>query len=145
MPEMRRIKTVHFCWRRLIRRSMHELLRNMPVKKERQKIRRVTPRKICEACLKLWGKPAQTLMIIEECAELIKALTKYNRRFNKTGYSQVCEEIADVEIMLDQARIMFDTNLIDNYKEEKITRLNNLVTFAKKEYEELKETKQIGT
>ena len=50
----------------------------------------------------------QIIIAIEECSELIKALTKHLR-----GYSAadcIAEEMADVYIMLEQLKIIFDNN-----------------------------------
>ncbi len=69
-----------------------------------------------------WGSTAQMIMVIEETAELQKEVTKYLRgRENK---AEILEEIADVEIMLEQLKFMFDIkqSLIDEQKERKINR-----------------------
>lgn len=63
-----------------------------------------------------YGMFAQIGQTTEECAELIKALNKYKRVFNvgqTTNVSEaeavdnVCEEIADVSIMLEQMIYLF--------------------------------------
>ena len=56
-----------------------------------------------------WGYTAQFHMAIEECSELIQAICKLDRAVetNKDfASSKIIEEIADVEIMLDQLKIM---------------------------------------
>lgn len=53
-----------------------------------------------------WGKPLQMIMALEEMAELQKELTKNMR--GKDNKVAICEEIADVDIMLGQLKVMFD-------------------------------------
>ena len=58
------------------------------------------PHKIyCEA-LNKWGAEAQTLMVFEEMSELQKELCKHAR--GKDNREAIAEEIADVQIMLEQ-------------------------------------------
>jgi hypothetical protein len=38
---------------------------------------------------------------------------------------QLAEEIADVEIMIEQARVMIGDNLVDSHKESKLNRLSD--------------------
>ena len=52
-----------------------------------------------------YGKEAQTLMFFEEVAELEKELCKNAR--GKQNHDEIAEEIADVEIMLEQIKIMY--------------------------------------
>jgi hypothetical protein len=53
-----------------------------------------------------WGKPIQLIMCIEEMAELTKEISKYFR--GRDNYDQLLEETADVYIMLEQLKIMFN-------------------------------------
>lgn len=55
----------------------------------------------------LWGADAQIQMTIEECAELIVVLAKYGRIHNGSTLEQIAEEIADVQIMINQLKIIF--------------------------------------
>ena len=73
------------------------------------------PHKIyCEA-LNKWGAEAQTLMVFEEMSELQKELCKRAR----------AEEIADVQIMLEQMMILHDCeDLVEVQKFKKTHRLN---------------------
>ena len=64
------------------------------------------PHKIyCEA-LNKWGAEAQTLMVFEEMSELQKELCKHAR--GKNNREAIAEEIADVQIMLEQMMILHD-------------------------------------
>ena len=73
-----------------------------------------------------YGEHAQQLMAIEEMSELTKAICKYFRAEKNTeqegrAIAQILEEMADVEIMLDQLKIMFGNP--EDEKELKIHRL----------------------
>lgn len=64
-----------------------------------------------------YGYEAQSNQLIEECAELIQAVSKYRRSGAKAGqpivdyeilvaFDNLIEEIADVEIMLEQVKYL---------------------------------------
>lgn len=75
-----------------------------------------------------WGREAQRDMVIEECAELIKAICKKKRFPNqKEIQDNLVEEIADVEIMLEQLKLDICDSKFDLIKEEKLSRLKFLV------------------
>lgn len=78
--------------------------------------------KVYRAALTLWGADAQTLMAFEEMAELQKELCKHAR--GKDNRDAIAEEIADVEIMLAQMKILHGcVGLSAGYKEKKLERL----------------------
>lgn len=84
--------------------------------------------KLCEAkdiyriALDKWGADAQILMVMEEMAELQKELCK-NRR-GRENASYIAEEIADVEIMLEQMKLLFEADeLVKEFKGAKLRRL----------------------
>jgi Maltooligosyl trehalose synthase len=56
------------------------------------------------ATLDKWGADAQTAMCVEEMAELTKELCKWKR--GKDNFNEIAEEIADVEIMLEQMKLL---------------------------------------
>ena len=78
-----------------------------------------------------FGCNAQLDMAVEECAELIQAIQKYKRGCTLPVLNNIHEEIADVEIMLSQLRIIFNTDAIDKAKEHKLKRLNAKIEAAK--------------
>lgn len=81
-------------------------------------------KKIYDSAIKMWGIDAQQQMMIEESSELIKAICKFKRNGSRTNMLAVIEEMADVEIMLEQMKIIFDTeHLFDSIKQDKIDRL----------------------
>ena len=61
-----------------------------------------------QAALDKWGLAAQAGQTIEECAELIVALQKHINREPSLGtIEDIVDEIADVEMMLAQMRLVF--------------------------------------
>ncbi|MFA6261065.1 MAG: hypothetical protein WC760_06335 [Bacteroidia bacterium] len=71
-----------------------------------------------------YGIDSQMNMVVEECAELIKAINKFRRVASSENLTELCGEVSDVEIMCAQVRIMLNKQgLIDKIKEEKIERL----------------------
>ena len=66
---------------------------------------------ILRNALSVYGHRAQILVAAEECAELAQALLKYTRRDGTVAEIEaayhVREEMADVQIMLDQLYILF--------------------------------------
>jgi len=60
-----------------------------------------------QAALDRWGLNAQVGQTVEECAELIVALQKYvNRPAHPEAVENILDEIADVEMMLGQMRLI---------------------------------------
>ena len=76
---------------------------------------------VYKEALDKWGA-AQIIILFEEMAELQKELTKYLR--GKENRIEIAEEIADVEIMLAQMKILFGIEEgVERYKKLKIQRL----------------------
>ena len=81
---------------------------------------------IYEAALEKWGEQAQTMMAVEEMSELTKEICKLYR--GKRDMGALAEEIADVTIMLEQLRLIYDINdLVCWYMDAKVLRLQNRV------------------
>lgn len=72
-----------------------------------------------------WGYGSQALLWIEEMSELIQSIAKRDRNINPSNDAQIAEEIADVDICLDQAKLEFPEYL--DFKKQKIERLRRLV------------------
>lgn len=86
--------------------------------------------------LKTYGVDAQLDMIIEECSELIKAICKYKRDKNHSNITQILDEMADVDIMIEQGKIIFDNDFhhyVDTAKASKIDRHNERILKFKTE------------
>lgn len=80
-------------------------------------------RYILEKAVETYGTESQVDMAIEEMSELTKALLKYRRASNNQtdiGIAQahfdIQEEMADVEIMLDQLKILFGDPICERKK-----------------------------
>ena len=69
-----------------------------------------------------WGQEAQLDMVIEECAELIDAIQK--RRRGKVDSVKVVEEGVDVEIMIEQLKVILEEPALwENIRTDKLDRL----------------------
>ena len=81
---------------------------------------------ICAFAVNNFGKNAQMIVAIEECSELQKEITKIIR--NKGNLENLAEEIADVEIMLEQLKLIFTLHdKVVTKKGEKIERLKRII------------------
>ena len=82
---------------------------------------------ILHAAIDAYGKEAQTLMLFEEAAELEKELCKNAR--GKCNQDAIAEEIADLEIMLAQIKIIhgISDSQLNLIKCEKIKRLGTRI------------------
>lgn len=78
---------------------------------------------IYEKAINTYGENAQLDMVIEEMSELTKEICKKKR--GKHNSEEIIEEIADVEIMIEQLKIICNVNCtqLENVKYQKITRL----------------------
>jgi NTP pyrophosphatase (non-canonical NTP hydrolase) len=85
-----------------------------------------------------YGYESQSIQLVEECAELIQAVSKYRRAtaeraqpladYRKTlVLENLIEEIADVEIMLAEVKILLDISegTLDTIKQFKLQRTIN--------------------
>ena len=72
-----------------------------------------------------FGRNHQLDVAIEECAELIKALSKAVR--GKEDDMKISEEIADVEVCIDQLKLFYDPTgaNVALFKSFKLRRLEN--------------------
>lgn len=80
----------------------------------------------CNTIANHYGKDSQVLIAIEEMSELTKELCKYFRRYDRK--TEIIEEIADAEIMIEQLKCLFDihtevSNEIDYKLERQIRRM----------------------
>lgn len=82
-----------------------------------------------------FGEAAQVTMVFEEMAELQKELCKWLRNGNSVELTHnIAEEIADVEIMLAQMKLLFDNRgLVLSYRREKTARLAGRIEKIKKD------------
>ena len=77
---------------------------------------------IYETALAHYGGDLQTLVCIEEMSELTKELCKHAR--GADNVDAIAEEIADVEIMLAQMKILHScADAVKDHRERKLARL----------------------
>lgn len=71
-----------------------------------------------------WGVLAQTLLFIEECSEGIVKAVKVGREINGVSERDLVEELADISIMIEQMRLIYDQEgAFDGIRERKLRRL----------------------
>jgi hypothetical protein len=80
-----------------------------------------------------YGDEAQLIVAVEELSELTKAITKHLR--GKGDPVNIAEEIADVEIMLEQLKLIFPyiVDDIEEWKQVKIERIDCICDEADRE------------
>lgn len=91
---------------------------------------------ILQKAIATYGEQSQVDMAIEEMAELTKALLKYRRNENMAvseRLDNIIEEIADVQIMLDQLKMIYGST--EKQDEFKLKRLNERLKSCLKFYE----------
>lgn len=77
---------------------------------------------VLQRALDTYGYDLQIMMVFEEMSELQKELCKYLR--GKYSPENIAEEIADVEIMLEQMKMLFCcTDDVRNERRRKVERL----------------------
>lgn len=71
-----------------------------------------------------FGETSRLILAIEEMSELTKELSKYIRGRQNIG--GICEKMADVEIMLEQLKIVFRNRAaVDYHRSQKLQRLGD--------------------
>jgi hypothetical protein len=86
-----------------------------------------TDKELMQMALAKWGNESQLDKVIEECAELIDAIQKC--RGHRAESIKVLEEAVDVELCLNQLKLMLDAPvLFENIKKDKLERLEKLLT-----------------
>lgn len=78
---------------------------------------------ICRKAIDSWGQAIQKVVAMEEMAELTQAISKSLRGKDHN----VEEEIADVEIMVTQLKLMYDNEKVEKIKQEKLQRLERVL------------------
>ena len=82
----------------------------------------ISEAEVLQRALDTYGSTLQIAMVFEEMSELQKELCKYLR--GKYSPANIAEEIADVEIMLEQMKMLFCcTDEVRNERRRKVERL----------------------
>lgn len=97
-----------------------DLLENKYAKHTPKKTLKPYREGVIEKAIKRYGIDAQLTVAIEELSELQQAICKYKRGEEHN----IEEEIADVKIMIEQLETIFNKNLIREWRNKKIERLD---------------------
>ncbi len=97
--------------------------------------------KVYQKAIELYGAEAQIHMVIEEMSELTKELCK-SFRPGGTTLEKIADECADVTIMMEQLRIMFDSNEeVCRVMDMKVARLKERLNWFRQEVPDAEEDK----
>lgn len=89
-------------------------------------------RTVLQEAIDTYGKENQLWMVIEEMSELAKEICKNKR--GQDNESEIADEIADVTIMLEQAKMIFgNADQVEKRIQFKVDRLEWRVSFDKAE------------
>lgn len=89
---------------------------------------------VYETAIEIWGVESQIWMALEEMSELQKEICKLRR--GKRDLEALADEIADVTIMLEQLRLIFELNdQVSKHMDRKILRLKGRLDMGKQEAE----------
>ena len=81
-------------------------------------------KEILETALSVYGSEIQRIVAIEELSELQKELCKSIR--GQTDKQHIAEEIADVQIMMEQMMILYELHYyVASWKQKKMDRLRD--------------------
>lgn len=80
--------------------------------------------KRCREILRYYGAEKQRRQLVEECAELIQAVCKLHREYTPHSYYNFIEELADVEIMVEQMKQILPTADRDRLGEIETAKIN---------------------
>lgn len=80
---------------------------------------------IFKKAIETYGEREQSAVAMEECGELIRAVNKMHRDPSVKHHNELIGEIADVLIMIEQLKIIYDLSPadIERMRALKITRL----------------------
>jgi NTP pyrophosphatase (non-canonical NTP hydrolase) len=86
-------------------------------------------KEIFDKCKLKWGLDSQILMLAEECSELSVACLHLLRNLKQEGAREhLAEEIADVEIMIEEVTYYLQLNTLVQMKQgEKLKRLQQIL------------------
>lgn len=73
--------------------------------------------------LDTYGAAEQVWMLVEECSELLNAVSKYRR--GRVAKEDIITELADVNIMVEQMAVLFGWDSFVSEKERKLQRLHD--------------------
>lgn len=80
---------------------------------------------VLRAAIDVWGANFQMDMAVEEVGEFLVALQHWKR--DRVQNVHVCEEIADVLIVMQEMALIFGPEVVETIKREKMARLRRRV------------------
>ena len=84
---------------------------------------------VLKDAIELWDENTQINMASEGAAELILTISRYFRgRCNK---NDIAEKVADVQIMIDQLKIIIGEEEVNQIQDQKLERTKNAVRKTK--------------
>lgn len=84
-------------------------------------------KQIEKEAVETYGVDAQMRMLQEECGELIVAVGHYLRG-REGSLANLCEELADVKIMVEQIEIALNNPAVEEWYIRKLERLKSRLT-----------------
>lgn len=82
---------------------------------------------IYQKAVNKFGEQAQMRKACEELGELITEIMRYQNGYDRASLLTIASEVADVEIMCAQMRVMVGDNRVDNEKTVKLAKLQKLI------------------
>lgn len=78
---------------------------------------------IYKRAVDFYGSILQMLMLVEECGEMVVAISHYRR--GKLSQAQLAEHVADLEIMCSQMRVIVGDRVVEDQKQKKLVDLES--------------------
>lgn len=80
-------------------------------------------KEIMSEAIKTFGYSNQVAKFVEEAGECIASVMRFQTKPNSFNQDKMCEELADLAIMVEQMKIMFSKCTIKEHYDKKIVRL----------------------
>ncbi len=81
-------------------------------------------RRLCYRAFRKWGESSQLIIAMEECGELLVAISHFLRE-RPDATANLAGEIADVELVCTSLRLLVGDDAVDDAKREKWARLES--------------------
>lgn len=80
-------------------------------------------KEVMQEAICVYGYSNQVAKFVEEAGECIASVMRFQTKPNEVNQDKMCEELADLGIMVEQMKIMFDKGGIQEHWDRKIVRL----------------------
>lgn len=89
---------------------------------------------LLNSAIQYFGVDCQIDKMMEECGELIQAICKMRQDVDSLDkWDHVAEEVADVQIMVNQMKLILGEKNVGKYENEKLVRLQKRIREKEKE------------